>query len=179
MRYRTLAAVLLAVVAVLASGACDDDNDNPLSPSPPNNTFTFTSMLLPSNEVPPVTNADASGSGTVTVRLDVTRDAAGSITGGSADFTVNLSGFPAGTVLTGAHIHQAPAGQNAGIAVNTGLGNGEVTLANGSGSFTKENVNVTAALANAMVSGPSGFYFNVHTTVNPGGSVRGQLTLQQ
>ncbi|HOC17259.1 MAG TPA: CHRD domain-containing protein [Vicinamibacterales bacterium] len=178
MRYRTLAAVLLAVVAVVASGACDDDNDNPLSPSPPNNTFTFTSTLLPGNEVPPVTNADASASGTVTVRLDVTRDAAGSITGGSADFTVNLSGFPAGTVLTGAHIHQAPAGQNAGIAVNTGLGNGEVTLGSGSGSFTKENVNVTASLANALVSGPSGFYFNVHTTINPGGAVRGQLALQ-
>jgi hypothetical protein len=167
----------VALAAAAVSAACDDD-DNPAGPSPQPSSFTFTSSLTPGNEVPPVTNADSSGSGTVTITLAVTRDSAGSITAGTANFSVNLTGFPAGTTLTGAHIHQAPAGTNAGIAVNTGLANGELVLANGSGSFTKNGVAVTAAIANAMVSGANGFYFNVHTTRNPGGAVRGQLTRQ-
>jgi hypothetical protein len=175
MRHRAFA-LLFVVMAVAA--ACGDD-DNPAGPSPQPSSFTFTSNLLPGNEVPPVTNADAGASGTVTVTMNVTRDSAGSITAGTANFTVNMTGFPANTTLTGAHIHQAPAGQNSGIAVNTGLANGEVVLANGAGSFTKNNVNVTAATANALVSGASGFYFNVHSTLNPGGAIRGQLSLQQ
>ena len=175
MTHRALAAALLMVLTL---GACGDD-DNPAGPSPQPGSFTFVTTMSPGNEVPPVTNADGGGMGTVTVTLLVTRDGSGSITGGTANFTANLSGFPGGTVLTGAHIHQAPAGQNAGIAVNTGLASGEVTLTNGSGSFTKNGVNVSGSLANALVANPASFYFNVHTTLNPSGAVRGQLALQQ
>jgi hypothetical protein len=32
-----------------------------------------------------------------------------------------------------------------------------------------------AATINSIVANPAGFYFNVHTTLNPGGVVRGQL----
>ena len=125
-----------------------------------------------------MSNAEASGSGTVTVTLAVTRDSAGTITGGTANFSVNLTGFPAGTTLTGAHIHQAAAGATAGVVVNTGLANGEVVLSGGAGSFTKGDVTVSSDLANALVNGASGFYFNVHTTLNPGGAARGQLAVQ-
>jgi hypothetical protein len=62
--------------------------------------------------------------------------------------------------------------------VNTGLAAGEVTLTNGAGGFTKNAVNVTPALAQALLDGPAGFYFNVHTTANPGGVIRGQLVRQ-
>jgi len=174
MRHRGGAALLL--VLALAVVACDDDN--PAAPSDPS-SFTLTANLTPGNEVPPVTNADASGSGTVTIALAVTRDAANAITGGTANFTVNLTGFPANTTLTGAHIHPGAAGVNGSVAVNTGLANGEVVLANGAGSFTKNGVTLDATNANALVSGASGFYFNVHTTLNPSGAVRGQLALQQ
>ncbi len=176
MTHRILATA--ALVSALASGACGGD-DNPASPSPQPGSFTFVSTLSPGNEVPPVANAEASGMATVTVTLAVTRDASGSITGGTATFTVNLSGFPPGTVISAAHIHQAPAGLNAGVAINTGLASGEVTLASGSGSFTKSGVNVSASLANALVANPAGFYFNVHSTLNPSGVARGQLALQQ
>ena len=173
MRYVRGAALLLMVT--LAVTACDDDN--PAAPSDPN-SFTLTAALTPGNEVPPVTNADATGSGTVTITLVVTRDAANAITGGTANFSVNLTGFPANTTLTGAHIHTGAAGVNGGVLVNTGLTNGEVVLASGAGSFTKNGIEVNAANANNIVSGASGFYFNVHTTVNPGGAVRGQLSIQ-
>ena len=141
-------------------------------------SYTFTASLLPANEVPAVTNADASGSGTVTVTMNVTRDSAGSITAATANFSVTLTGFPAGTTLTGSHIHQAGPGLTAGVSVNTGLASGEVILTNGSGSFSKNTINVPVDTANNLISGSNGFYFNVHTTTNPGGAARGQLIKQ-
>ncbi len=171
MRNRVFAAL---IVALALAPACAEKAPGP-SPLP--SAFTLTAALSPANEVPAVTNADATGSGTVTVTLDVTRDGAGTITGGTATFTVALTGFPAGTTLTAAHIHQAPAGTNAGVALSTGLASGEVVLATGAGGFTKSSVNVTAALANSLAGGIA-CYFNVHTTLTPSGAVRGQLALQ-
>ena len=76
---------------VLAFGiSCDD---SPTSPSDPN-VARFTAMLLPSNEVPAITNADASASGTMQLTMTVTKDAAGTITGATYDFVVNMTGFP-------------------------------------------------------------------------------------
>jgi hypothetical protein len=118
-------------------------------------------------------------SGTVRIELFLTRDAANAITAATATFTVTLTQFPAGSAVNVAHIHQAAAGTNAGVAVNTGLTAGEVTLTNGAGGFTKSGVNLTPAQAQAMLDGPAGFYFNVHTTLNPGGAIRGQLTRTQ
>lgn len=172
---RNLRRVALVLVAAMVFAGCDDDN--PAAPSDPN-SFTLTAALSPANEVPAVTNADAGASGSVTVTLVVTRDAANAVTGGTANFSVNLNGFPANTTLTGAHIHQAAAGANGSVVVNTGLANGEVVLANGSGSFTKNGISVSATTANGIASGASGFYFNVHTQLNPGGAVRGQLSIQ-
>ena len=87
---------LLALV--LAFGiSCDD---SPTSPSDPN-VGKFTAILLPSNEVPAITNADAAASGTMQLTMTVTRDAGGVITGATYDFQINFTGFPQGTTLTG------------------------------------------------------------------------------
>ena len=174
---KSLSAVLLAGIATLAAGCGSASPTSPTTTTLPS-SYTFTATLSPANEVPAVTNADASGSGTVTITMAVTRDGGGSITAATASFSVTLTGFPAGTTLTGAHIHQAGPGVNAGVVVNTGLANGEVVLAGGAGSFTKSSINVTAATADAMVLGATGFYFNVHSTLNTGGAARGQLAKQ-
>jgi hypothetical protein len=167
-------AFLLAAV-VLFTPACDDD---PASPS--DLPLRFTADLRPGNEVPPVTNADATATGTMTLIVNVTRDASNNITAvTSTEFQVNMSGFPAGTVLTGAHIHNAPAGSNASIFIDTGLLNGELTLAAGSGSFTKTPSGVRVEQVQNMVNGPSNFYFNVHSRLNPGGAIRAQLVRTQ
>ncbi len=90
---------------------------------------------------------------------------------------VTLAGFPPGTVLTGAHIHQAPAGSSAGVIWNTALASGEVTLTNGSGGFSKLSIPApTLELPQAIINDPAGFYFNVHTQANTQGAVRNQLT---
>jgi hypothetical protein len=165
--------VLLVGLSVLAVGCSD------YSPSGPSQgtrtTSTFTVPLSPVNEVPPVVNADASGSGTVTIALTVTRDDSDTITSATANFQINVEGFPAGTTVTDAHIHNGAAGANAGVYVNVGLGSGEMAITQGSGSIAKNGVNVPADRAAAILSNPAGHYFNVHTALNPDGAIRGQL----
>lgn len=170
-------AILCAGVATIAAGCGSTTATAPTTVTLPS-SYTFTASLLPSNEVPAVTNADVSGSGTATLTMSVTRDSSGGITAATMNFSVSLAGFPAGTSLTGAHIHQAGPGVSSGVSVSTGLASGEVVLTSGAGSFTKSNVNVAVDTANLLISGANAFYFNVHTTINPGGAARGQLTKQ-
>ena len=138
-------------------------------------TSTFTVPLSPANEVPSIANADANASGTAVIALSVTKDDSGSITSASANIQITVTGFPAGTVVTDAHIHGGAAGVNAGVAVNAGLTSGELALVNGGGSITKSGINVSSDRAAAILSSPAGHYFNVHTALNPDGAIRGQL----
>jgi hypothetical protein len=170
MRYT--AVVGLAVFLGIFAVACDDDD--PTGPSD-ENTIRFTSALLPANEVPPVTGPEATGSGTAVITLNLTRDSSGNIATATADFSVALSAFPANTPVNAAHIHPGVAGQNGPPLVDTGLTPGQVVLTNGSGSFTRTAVAVTATDAQAMINSPSSYYFNVHSTLNPAGFARGQL----
>jgi hypothetical protein len=170
MSRRLIATLMLAGFTVVA-GACSNSSTAPSAVAP-----KFTATLSPANEVPAITNADQTGSGSVTVTLNLTKDSAGNITAATGDFTVTLSGFPAGTTLTGAHIHNAAAGTNGSIVVPLPLASGEVSLANGSGTFTKLGVSFSdPAIAQGMLNTPANYYFNVHTTINVGGAARGQL----
>ena len=162
---------------VLASGmACDK---SPTTPSDPN-VARFTAILLPANEVPPVTNTDATASGTMQLTMTVTRDAANNITGATYDFQIHVTGFPEGTTLTGAHIHAAPAGTNAGVVIGLPLAATETSLVTGQATITKPGLSANVAANAATVArnifdNPAGNYFNVHTTRNGGGAIRGQL----
>lgn len=165
--------VLLVGVSVLAVGC---GASSPTEPSTGTlTTSTFTVPLSPANEVPAIANADANASGTAVIALTVTKDDSGNITSASANIQISVTGFPAGTVVTDAHIHGGPAGTNAGVVVNAGLSSGELALANGSGSVTKSGINVPSATAAAILNNPAGHYFNVHTALNPDGAIRGQL----
>ena len=115
--------VLAMILAVGVSGCSKDSTTTPSVVKP-----TFTADLRSNNEVPPVSNAEQSGSGTATVVFDVTKDSAGNITGGTASFTVTLTGFPAGTPINIAHIHTGAAGVNGPIVFSTSLAAGEVTI---------------------------------------------------
>ena len=158
----------------LLAGACSDSATEPSRGT--STTTTFTANLLPANEVPPVTNADASSAGTATITLTVTKDNAGYTTSATMNFQITVTGLPAGATVTKAHIHGGPAGANAGIAVDVGLASGELVVTNGSGSITKNGINVPSDRADAILGNPAGHYFNVHTALNPDGAVRGQLS---
>jgi hypothetical protein len=173
MKRLTLALALLAFG--LGVSACDDNPSEPSSSS----ATRFAAVLLPANEVPPITGAQAGGSGDATITLNLNRDSYGDVTSATFDFSVTVAGFPAGTSLTDAHIHGGPAGVNGGILVNVGLPAGQVSFPTGGGSFTRNGITVTVDQANAILANPSNFYFNIHTAAHPGGVARGQLTIAQ
>jgi hypothetical protein len=152
---------LIVGLSIFAIG-CGGDS-SPIAPSQGTiTTSTFTVPLSPANEVPAITNADASGSGTAVIALTVTKDGAGNITSASANFQISVTGFPAGS--------------NGGAIVNVGLTAGELAITNGSGSITKNGINVPADRAAAILNNRAGHYFNVHTALNPDGAIRGQLS---
>src|SRR5262245_35064126 len=102
-------------VFLVILAACGDGN----SPSMPSGSGsqTFRATLRPSEEVPPVTGTESAGTGTASITLNVSKDPSGTITSATATFDVNLSGFPAGTPINMAHIHQAAAGQSGNVVV--------------------------------------------------------------
>jgi len=157
-------------------------SDSPTTPSSNTGPIIFTATLNAASEVPPVTNADANGRGTATITFNVTRDSAtGAVTGGgSVTFVAQLSGFPAGTVVRNAHIHTGAAGIPGGVLVDTTLTPAApVTLdANGAGSLNLTNPTLSQADATNIAANPGGYYFNVHTAINTGGAIRGQLVKQ-
>lgn len=163
------------VLAILAAGLAACKKNSTTSPSS-DNQAKFTALLSPADELPAVTDAEGNGSGSVTITLNLTRDSGGTITAATADFSATFSGFPAGTALTGAHVHPGFAGTSGGVAISTGITAGEITMPSGSGSLTKNGITVSADTATKMISSPAGYYFNIHTAAHPSGVARGQLT---
>ena len=163
---------LAMAVAILAVGVagCGGDSTPPTAPS---NLRVFTVQLSAQNEVPPITNAESTARGTAVITFHTDTNL--------VDFNVSLNSFPASSVVNIAHIHGVPgssqgsAGNTAGVLVNTSLTPGTVSLVNGAGTFSFPSVTVSAANMQAILAAPQNFYFNVHSTLNGGGVVRGQL----
>ena len=142
------ALALVAAGAVVAISGCG-------SMMAPSNQVALTTQLRGANEVPPVAST-ASGS------VDAMFNKATNL----LRWKVNYSGLSG--PATAAHFHgPAAVGANAGVAL--GWTN---PIANGmEGSAT-----LTAAQAADLMAGR--WYANVHTAANPGGEVRGQMTVR-
>ena len=159
-------ALVATTILVFGVAGCGSSNKNPNGPS---DTTIFTVQLSALNEVPPVTNAESTARGTAVITVN---KAAGTI-----DFNVSLNGFPTTSALTAAHIHPGAAGVNGTVLVGTGLTAGNApSLANGSATFSFLGVvPQTADTITNILAAPQNFYFNVHTTANGSGVMRGQL----
>jgi hypothetical protein len=168
---------ILACVSTLMVAGCGS------SPTTPTNQPTvFTVQLSAANETPPVTNEESTARGTAVITMRPERDGSGTITGGTIDFSVTMNGLQNTTVLTAAHIHPGAAGVPGGVLVGTGLVAADnVAVTNGNATFAKLNVSAagqtTTAAQNmtAILANPAGYYFNVHTSRNGSGVMRGQL----
>jgi hypothetical protein len=125
----------------------------------------FKAELKSSNEVPPITGAEASCAGTATVTFTTT----------TAKFDVTITGCPATTAINIGHIHEGAAGVAGGVKISTGLTPGELTLTGGGVTFSK-TATADAALIGTILANPSGYYVNFHSAVNGAGVIRGQLT---
>jgi CHRD domain/IPTL-CTERM motif len=134
----------------------------------------FQAQLLASNEVPPITNADQNSFGTVQVVLDTSNN--------TFRFDWSVNGLAASTIIL-SHIHEAAAGVNGPVRVDSGIGGAVPTIpvVNGSAVFSRGGL-VPAAdpagVVQRLLANPAGFYFNIHSNLNPGGVVRGQLVRQ-
>jgi len=134
--------------------------------------FTLTATLTGAGETPPPgLNTGAFGSATVVVDM----------TARTVTYIVNVFNLPSG--VTASHIHAGPPGTAGPVVVNF------APPASASNDFCfngvvadtafalQPNVGIRSAddMFQAILGGNS--YVNVHSTVNPGGEIRGQLSL--
>lgn len=172
----TAGVLLLAACGSPAAVAPSPTASPTPSPSPtPQTKFVFNADLKPSNEVPPIANAEASCAGKGVFTLTTTKDASGTVTAATALFETDVTGCPADTKINIGHIHKAAAGANGSVVVNSGLAAGELTLISGAGKINKTQSTVDAALATDIIANPATYYMNWHSTLNAGGILRGQL----
>ena len=106
------------------------------------------------------------------------RDLDGKITSGTVTFDVDYR-FPGAVTITGLHIHNAAAGVNGAIVIDSGVAAANsIASSTGRGNiFRVTDVTSTAGIATleALLASPGNYYVNLHTTDNPGGVIRGQL----
>jgi hypothetical protein len=166
--------IFLAALVLVSS--C---SKSPTEPATDDNHVQFKATLLPANETPPISNSENTGSGTATIDFNLTRDSGGAITAVSINYRAELTGFPATTALSAAHIHTGAAGVSGGTVQSSLISPGEVTFTGGAANFSRLNITtVSVANAQAIINNPAGFYFNIHSSANPGGVARGQLVKQ-
>ena len=116
-------------------------------------TMEFKATMSPQAEVPP--HADLKGSGSVQATFDTTAM--------TLNYTVSYTGLTGPATM--AHFHgAAPVGKNAGVMV---------PVAGPLASPIKGTATLTAEQAKALESGE--MYFNIHTDMNKGGEIRGQV----
>ena len=169
--FAPLAAAAIAVAACGGTAANASPSPTVATPAPtaspsPTPSNVFRAELKTSNEVPPITDAEASCSGTGTLTL----------IGTTAKFDVSITGCPASAVINIGHIHEAAAGVNGSVVIDSTLKAGELTLTAGAVTFSRTNTNADPAVIARLLANPAGFYMNFHSAVHGGGVIRGQLT---
>jgi uncharacterized protein (TIGR03437 family) len=138
-------------------------------------TLTGVVKLSTNEEVGSTVPLPVGATGTTLLTVVVTRDASGNVTGGSVNFLTNFN-FPGGVTLTGHHIHEGVFGANGPIIIDPPIAGVQTQFPTGAGM-----VSMTATITNLdafkrFLANPAGFYVNFHTSANPAGAIRGQVT---
>ena len=165
---RVSAGIAAAAILIAACGGPAASRPSPTaSPTPvPTQANVFKADLKASNENPPITDAEASCTGTATVTFTAT----------SAKFDVAVTGCPATTVINIGHIHEGAATANGPVRIDTTLKAGDLTMTGGAVTFTRTNAAADPAQITAVMANPAGYYVNLHSAAHGGGVIRGQLT---
>ena len=131
--------------------------------------------LSSSHEPSPV--AGNGGMADVVVEFILQKSATGDLTSARADFRVQYALNDAET-LTNMHVHVGAEGVPGGVVVGSNFG-AAVSAGPGAGAlFRSLEVTDAAGLGAVMaiIEHPSDYYVNSHSSSNPGGIMRGQLT---
>ncbi len=143
-------------------------------------TGIFLAVMQPSNEVPAINDTSSANA---IIYVHAVFDAAGNVVSGSVDFDVSTR-FSGAVTATGLHIHNAAAGVNGAIVIPTDVNGSDKSIAvDATGrvriqkqvQFPQTTPAVALSTIQDMVDNPQNYYVNIHTTVSPGGAMRGQL----
>lgn len=157
-------ATLIPLDDNVAAGALDSDLN-----ARKGQMVEFGAFITGSEEVPVV---NASGSGAINV-IQVDEN--------TLSVVLRVTNLPG---ITASHFHRAPAGTNGGVVVNL-LTNLNVTIlpAGLIAEGTIDASDLSGALAGMTIAdllkemGDGNIYVNVHTMANPGGAIRGQVSI--
>lgn len=163
MRKRFIVGVV-AVASAAAFTACGSDTTTTATVTP----ITYTSSMSAANERPTPNASTATGSAVYT------------LTGNILSFTVTVNGLSGPATLS--HIHVGGPTVAGGVIVPF------VTGSVASGNVTSGTIDLSATISNgtSTITGDSlkvllnngNAYTNVHTALNPGGEIRGQIIKQ-
>jgi len=133
----------------------------------------FNAELLPANEVPPVTDRDAAGSGTVNMILILTQLSGANYTG-EIEFHLSLTDFRRKDYLLSVEFGRAAASQS-GPAVLHVLFTNPMRMKGGAADIRVIMVAVPYETVQQIYNDPSNFYFQIKTDFTPDGAARGQI----
>ena len=149
---------LVLFLALTSVVACNKDDDNDNNNNNNNNVVSKNGLVISgANEKTPVTT---NASGTMNVSYDKT----------TKMLTLAVTWSDLSADPTGAHIHgPAAKGENAAVVVDF---HDNVTAT--SGNFNRTiPIDGQAIKEDSLLAGY--YYFNIHTSNNPGGEIRGQI----
>src|SRR5438067_2172797 len=170
-------AVLAATALIVVVASCGGNDDTTTPPISTSNLVTFKATMTFGAEVPTPPVA-STGSGTFTATLDT----------GTNVFTWDLTFNGLTSGVNNGHIHgPADATASAGTTINFNTAPGATfsfgqTSGSGHGSFILSAATAVTAtmtgdsLKKLLFAGKT--YANIHTTNNPNGEIRGQITKQ-
>lgn len=155
MKKKNLPMALLCLILPMLFLACKKDNTTPA----PTVVKEWTIPLSPKNENP--ARAGRTETGTVTIQL---------YSDNTLKYTINVTGLASGDALTAAHIHAGDVITNGPVVLGF-----DPVFSGSSATATLSNLRTT--FIDSLKDDVNELYFNVHSTQQPGGLLRGQLNV--
>jgi len=180
--------LLVAAAVAVAVAACGSDSTT-TTPTPVSKIVNFTATLTPAGETGATLVGNPTGSGTFTATLDTSTNVftytatyaglTSNINNGHihGPFIVGGTANTAGTILNfnPASTSAAPGAVFGGFGTGTsGTATGTITLNAATQITTTINGD---SLKKLLLAGDT--YVNIHTTSNPGGEIRGQVSIKK
>jgi CHRD domain-containing protein len=128
--------------------------------------------LTPDALVPPPVTPPTGLIVNIAVTVDVNRDASGNLMPSAPYFFIFLNNQET-VEVTAVYLHEGAANANGPIALDLGLS--DSVYPPGRGTIITGGRNIELELLQRLMENPNGFYFELRTSANPDGALRGQL----